>query len=317
MTFRALTGSLVCVLALGACSEQSDRADWTVALGSDHCLYKSPAGNVYSSGANHVGQLGLDHRNPVGSQVSRIPGISDAIQVAVGSAHSLVLDRRGRVFSFGDSLHGQMGVEGTRLSASPTVVKTLPDRIVKVAAGGAHSVAMTKDGAVYVWGSNTQQQLGRTTGLRAQLPIPLRTAGKALAIDVAAGPASTFVLDSGGAAFIFGNGHVAKACCWPDAKTLRPKPEAMMLVDGAGNTVHALPRPEANTLGQAPPPVQLAISEVGLSDLSTLPDGRWLGIDAQGSLHFRQDVCGLHAPGKQVNSRGRGSSSGPRQAQGR
>ena len=47
-------------------------------------------------------------------------------------------------------------------SVFPTgsVVDLINDPIIKLAAGSTHSVALTKSGIVYVWGSNKEGQLG-------------------------------------------------------------------------------------------------------------------------------------------------------------
>ena len=41
-----------------------------------------------------------------------------------------------------------------------SVVDLINDPIIKLAAGSTHSVALTKSGIVYVWGSNKEGQLG-------------------------------------------------------------------------------------------------------------------------------------------------------------
>ena len=41
-----------------------------------------------------------------------------------------------------------------------TVVDLIQDPIIKLAAGSMHSIALTRSGSVYVWGSNKEGQLG-------------------------------------------------------------------------------------------------------------------------------------------------------------
>jgi alpha-tubulin suppressor-like RCC1 family protein len=46
----------------------------------------------------------------------------------------------------------------------PTVVPTLRGlKILDVAAGARHTVAVSSDGDVYTWGDNTQHQLGENS----------------------------------------------------------------------------------------------------------------------------------------------------------
>lgn len=117
--------------------------------------------------------------------------------VAAGDNFSLAVDNLGRVWSWGDNAFHQLGrgndttVEGssyrpgmvitnmtgvTTLLGTVTEVKeyereladgsieitaiTVQDRIVAVAAGTNHAVALSASGIVYAWGDNTYGQLG-------------------------------------------------------------------------------------------------------------------------------------------------------------
>jgi len=92
--------------------------------GLEHVLLLTSAGRVYSaaSGTEHFpssGQLGV----PGMTWLTRPEGPYDMChelttlrgfeikQIATGDAHSLVLDKDGRVFSFGDNSSGQLGFE--------------------------------------------------------------------------------------------------------------------------------------------------------------------------------------------------------------
>jgi alpha-tubulin suppressor-like RCC1 family protein len=55
-------------------------------------------------------------------------------------------------------------VPGFRGNADHPVAATIPGRVRKVRVGDLHACALTDDGRVYCWGSNTAGSLGRTTG---------------------------------------------------------------------------------------------------------------------------------------------------------
>jgi alpha-tubulin suppressor-like RCC1 family protein len=89
-------------------------------------------------------------------------------QISVGEFHSVALKSDGTVWSWGYNNVGQLGVKGTRQSLVPIQVMYLDDTgspkalsdIVKISAGGNHTLALAKDGTVWAWGSNVKKELG-------------------------------------------------------------------------------------------------------------------------------------------------------------
>ncbi len=74
----------------------------------------------------------------------------------------------GRVIAFGFNSHGQLGVGDLAPRVAPVFVghrqpdEDEEDRVVRIAAGAYHSVALTASGRVLTWGYNGKGQLGRT-----------------------------------------------------------------------------------------------------------------------------------------------------------
>lgn len=84
-------------------------------------------------------------------------------QVSLGWAHVLVLTQDGRLFGWGCNRHGQLGLDDEALVVSSprmfhTSVSTGP--IQAVATASAHTLALSKDGRVWVCGRNTHGLLG-------------------------------------------------------------------------------------------------------------------------------------------------------------
>jgi Regulator of chromosome condensation (RCC1) repeat/IPT/TIG domain len=87
-----------------------------------------------------------------------------AAGVACGNNFTLVVSTSGEVWSFGESGSGQLGNGQKCKSDTPQLcTAACPDsgsKFVAVAAGWAHSLALTADGSVYTWGLNFRGQLG-------------------------------------------------------------------------------------------------------------------------------------------------------------
>ena len=137
-----------------------------VSFGLTHSVALRTGGEVWAWGDNGNGQLGL--AAPGGSDTTmrlvpvRVPGISDAVAIAAGYSHTLVLHRDGHVSAFGANTAGQLGDGTTTARHSPVAVAGLTD-VVRVIAGSQHSAAVRRDGTVWVWGRNSFGNLGQGT----------------------------------------------------------------------------------------------------------------------------------------------------------
>jgi autotransporter-associated beta strand protein len=91
------------------------------------------------------------------------------VSVAAGGAHTLAIDNQGRVWAWGNNGRGQLGRDpGTTTSSSvPLMIAASAfgnQRVLAVAAGSDHSLALTEDGVVWAWGSHSSGQLGNNAG---------------------------------------------------------------------------------------------------------------------------------------------------------
>jgi hypothetical protein len=106
-------------------------------------------------------------------------GLTDAVAVAAGYAHTLALRRNGTVVAWGDNSSGQ------------ATVPTRATDVVAITAGGAHSVALRRDGTVVAWGANEY----------GQRKVP---AGLDKVVDIAAGDGHTMALRRNGTIVAWG-----------------------------------------------------------------------------------------------------------------
>ena len=133
-----------------------------MSCGDEHTAVVTQSGRLFTFGCNEWGQLGLGHNNNVikPSCVKRLKP-DQVVAVATGRYHTVVAMRSGKVWAMGCNSEGQLGVgRGSEWVSGPQQVAGLPTDVVQLAAGAGHSLARTGRGEVWVWGSNTEGQLG-------------------------------------------------------------------------------------------------------------------------------------------------------------
>ncbi|KAJ7594389.1 regulator of chromosome condensation 1/beta-lactamase-inhibitor protein II [Mycena floridula] len=187
------------------------------ACGRNHTILVTSDGNVYTAGVNALGQCGHPPCPEI-SSFKLVAGLShngsteEAIDASAGISFSLVLTKSGKVFAFGSAEKGQLGNNQTGeriatgnktafdIESEPILVKGLEGKhIVQVASGQQHSIALDKDGVVYVWGYNGYCRLGlgdQKDVLRPKAVPQFAGPNEAtMGSFVAAGPTNSVVID--------------------------------------------------------------------------------------------------------------------------
>jgi regulator of chromosome condensation len=126
-------------------------------LALTHC------GKVYGWGDAESGKIGrlLTTRNKdhQALKMEKV-GARNAIDIFCGNQHSFYINDKHQVFAWGLNNHGQLGIGNKFNTSNPTRIKELDpfegDYVVEIAGGEHHSIARTKDGAVYCWGRNDE-----------------------------------------------------------------------------------------------------------------------------------------------------------------
>ncbi|XP_023183784.1 probable E3 ubiquitin-protein ligase HERC4 isoform X1 [Xiphophorus maculatus] len=181
-----------------------------LSCGESHTLALNDKGQVFSWGLGSDGQLGLNNFEECIRVPRNIKSLSDVqvAHVACGYWHSLALSRGGQIFSWGQNRYGQLGLGLTGQSFStPQAVQSLQSvPFVQLAAGGAHSFALTVSGAVFGWGRNKFGQLGVNDSNDRCFPTLLKSLRSQRVIYVCCGEDHTAVLTKEGGVFTFGAG---------------------------------------------------------------------------------------------------------------
>lgn len=117
---------------------------------------------MLSGGSNIYGQLGRENQ---GLGFFPVDMSFRPLSVACGLGHSLAIcatgegnDIRKALFSWGWNGSSQLGRPGLGLESKPLVVESLAP--VAVSCGRVHSVAVTDDGQLWVWGCGKNGRLG-------------------------------------------------------------------------------------------------------------------------------------------------------------
>src|SRR5690606_4513144 len=94
---------------------------------------------------------------------------------ASGQSHHLALDSKGRIWAWGNNSDGQLGIGNTRFTKNPMLIKSsrfYGAKIIAIAAGQSHSLALDEQERLWSWGANHSSQLGNaTTESKSTVPL--------------------------------------------------------------------------------------------------------------------------------------------------
>ena len=162
-----------CRLDIGKVNSLADVV--AISSGYGHRLVLNKAGEVWAFGDNSQGQLGVDgvdhSSTPVQVDFSSQANVGKIIQVVASSKSSYALDDKGQVWAWGSNKYSDFGLEcqsnqpssaGCLGQSYKPVQVVLPDavKMVELAVGRDHVLALTDKAEVYSWGLNATSQVG-------------------------------------------------------------------------------------------------------------------------------------------------------------
>ncbi|KAL4692492.1 hypothetical protein H8959_016302 [Pygathrix nigripes] len=164
---------------------------WDIACGSSHSTALTSSGELYTWGLGEYGRLGhgdnttqlkpkmvwyfpgvmVTLENWAGAEVKAVTfprtlrdNGQGVCQIECGAQFSLVLTKSGVVWTWGKGDYFRLGHGSDVHVRKPQVVEGLRGKkIVHVAVGALHCLAVTDSGQVYAWGDNDHGQQGNGT----------------------------------------------------------------------------------------------------------------------------------------------------------
>lgn len=169
--------------------------------GSLNVLALRSDGRVTAWGINLVDSLG----DPHGTVVRTLDGRPGALGVANADAAAVIVSGIGEVCAWGNNSQGLLGVEPTGgQTPSPVKVEGL-ERIVQVAGGGDHALALDADGDVWAWGRGASGSLGDGNAEQHSSATPTRVGGLPPITRVAVDGLTGFAIDTDGGLWTWGS----------------------------------------------------------------------------------------------------------------
>uniref|UniRef100_A0A8C2MLF0 X-linked retinitis pigmentosa GTPase regulator n=1 Tax=Cricetulus griseus TaxID=10029 RepID=A0A8C2MLF0_CRIGR len=134
-----------------------------LSCGDEHTAIVTGNNKLYMFGSNNWGQLGLGSKSAI-SKPTCIKALKpEKVKLAAcGRNHTLVSTDKGSVYAAGGNNEGQLGLGDTddRDTFHQIGFFTPKDNIKQLSAGANTSAALTEDGKLFMWGDNSEGQIG-------------------------------------------------------------------------------------------------------------------------------------------------------------
>ena len=183
--------------AAGSVSSTSTTTATRVAVGDGYACLVTSGGAVKCWGDNSSGRLGTGGFANNATPVDVVGLASGVSAIATGGGHACALTSAGGVKCWGANGSGQLGNGTLDNSTTPVDVTGLTSGVTAIAAGSAHTCAVTAAGALKCWGDNYVGQLG--DGTLANSSTPVQVSGLTTGVTaVATGGRQTCAVASSG-----------------------------------------------------------------------------------------------------------------------
>uniref|UniRef100_A0A8C5U5L2 X-linked retinitis pigmentosa GTPase regulator n=1 Tax=Malurus cyaneus samueli TaxID=2593467 RepID=A0A8C5U5L2_9PASS len=198
-----------------------------ISCGDEHTAIITGKGKLYMFGSNDWGQLGLGSKNTVSKPTCvKDPNISVMFFPLKIKLFALVCSfcitcvflysERGNVYAAGGNSEGQLGLGDTEERTTFHIIRffTNQHKIKQLSAGSYTSAAVTEDGQLFVWGDNSEGQIGLANEASVSVPCKVDV-GKPIS-SVSCGYYHSALITADGELYTFGEAANGKLGLLPE-----------------------------------------------------------------------------------------------------
>lgn len=135
----------------------------SLSCGDEHTAIITGNNKLFMFGSNNWGQLGLGSKSTVDKPTCVKALKPEKVKFAAcGRNHTLISTEGGKVYAAGGNNEGQLGLGDTEERNTFHVINffTSQHKIKQLSAGSNTSAALTEDGELFMWGDNSEGQIG-------------------------------------------------------------------------------------------------------------------------------------------------------------
>jgi len=203
------------ILVIIGCNFTSTQNETTqIFLGGYHSSVITQDGKVYTWGRNMYGGLGDSTRVSKSIPIDitselNLKSSETITQMSLGIYHSSVITSKGRLLTWGNNGYGQIGDNTTINRLTPVDVTSHfnlngDEKIIQVSFNGVSSSAITSEGRIFTWGSNSSTPINVLTPMDITSEFNLN-AGETIIQASLGGLFHSSAITSEGRIFTWGN----------------------------------------------------------------------------------------------------------------
>jgi alpha-tubulin suppressor-like RCC1 family protein len=143
----------------------------SISAGKQHTLAVKSDGSLWAWGSNTHGQLGSGNYGAGTEKATPIKIMDNVAFVSAGSEYSMAIKTDGSLWAWGENSEGQLGTGKYGgdtaypnfyfdIGVDEAKPVKIMDNVVYVSASDDHTAAVTSDGTLWTWGSNSGGGLG-------------------------------------------------------------------------------------------------------------------------------------------------------------
>ncbi|KAJ1290816.1 hypothetical protein BS78_02G272100 [Paspalum vaginatum] len=184
-----------------------------IATSGAHTAAITDSGDLYTWGRDEGdGRLGLGSGGGPGEAGSlSVPSKVNALPVPVaavacGGFFTMALTSDGQLWSWGANSNFELGRGSNFSDWKPQHIPSLKNiRVIQVACGGYHSLALTDDGEILSWGHGGHGQLGHPTLQNHRIPLAIKALSEERIVYIACGGSTSAAISDKGDLYMWGN----------------------------------------------------------------------------------------------------------------